>query len=374
MLTVAAVLALLAWATLLAAPAQPWRNRHLLPAAAPGDHDLGDVTVLIPARDEAQLLPRTLRALARQGRGLHVIVVDDQSRDGTADVARAVLPEGLSVIEGRPLPEGWSGKVWAQHQGEPHLDRPLTLLLDADIELAPGMLAALRAKLTDEGLGLVSLMARLRTEGLWERLLVPPFVYFFKLVYPFAESNRPGSRVAAAAGGCVLLRTRVLRDAGGFAALRDAIIDDCALARRVKGAGATTWIGQSLDVVSRRGYESLGGLWDMVARTAYTQLGYSPWMLAGCTAAMLLAFAVPVAALFAGGFTAGVGAVALALMMLSFAPSVLLLELPIAWVATLPVAAALYLSMTWSSAVRYWRGERSRWRGRSYLRTHGGVS
>lgn len=368
MLTAAALLALAAWAGLLLAPGQPWRNRHLLAAAAGEQHDLGDVTVLIPARDEAGVLPRTLAALRRQGTNLHVVLVDDQSRDGTAAAARAAMPSALDVVCGQPLPAGWSGKVWAQHQGERLVQRELMLLLDADIELAPGMLAALRTKLRGEDLTLVSIMARLRTDTAWERLLIPPFVYFFKLVYPFAASNRPQSRVAAAAGGCVLLRSAALRAAGGFAAIRGAIIDDCALAQRIKSGGGHTWIGQSLDVVSRRGYVSMRGIWDMVARTAFTQLGYSPLRLAGCTLVMLLVFVVPVVALFAGGPAALAGAAALALMMLSFAPSVLLLELPLAWVATLPLAALAYLAMTWASAMRYWRGERSRWRGRSYPR------
>lgn len=373
MLTVAALLALAAWAALLLAPGQPWRNRYLLAAAGDGPHDLSDVTVLIPARNEASMLPRTLAALRRQGTGLHVVLVDDQSQDGTAQAARAAMPAGLEVVSGQPLPGGWSGKVWAQYQGagplgERLVQREFVLLLDADIALAPGMLAALRDKAQAEDLALVSIMARLRTHTVWERLLVPPFVYFFKLVYPFAASNRRGGAVAAAAGGCMLLRTAALRAAGGFEAIRGAIIDDCALAKRVKASGARTWIGQSLDVHSQRGYGALAGIWDMVARTAYTQLGYSPLRLAGCTLAMVLVFVVPVAALAAGGTTALAGAAALALMMLSFAPAVLLLELPLAWTATLPLAAVLYLAMTWSSAIRYWRGERSRWRGRSYAR------
>jgi hopene-associated glycosyltransferase HpnB len=368
MLTAAALLALAAWSGLLLTPGQPWRNRHLLAALGGEQHDLGDITVLIPARDEAEVLPRTLAALRRQGTNLHVVLVDDQSGDGTAEAARAAMPVGLEVLRGQPLPAGWSGKVWAQHQGEARAQREFIMLLDADIELAPGMLAALRARATDEDLALVSIMARLRTDSPWERLLVPPFIYFFKLVYPFAASNRPQSSVAAAAGGCVLLRRAALRAAGGFATIRGAIIDDCALAQRIKAGGGRTWIGQSLDVVSRRGYDSLRGIWDMVARTAFTQLGYSPVRLTGCTLAMLLAFVVPVLALCAGGPAALAGGAALALMMLSVAPTLRLLELPLGWAATLPLAAVLYLAMTWASAIRYWRGERSRWRGRRYPR------
>jgi len=233
-LTLLAVLAALTWLVVLLHPARPWRNLHLLPALGGEDHELGDVTVLIPARDEAETLPATLAALARQGRGLAVVVVDDESRDGTAEVGRRAPVARVRVVQGRPPPSGWSGKVWAQHQGEPYLDRPLTLLLDADVALAPGMVAALKARLAQDGAALVSIMARLRAASGVEKLLVPPFIHFFKLLYPFALSNDPRSRVAAAAGGCVLLRTEALRAAGGFAAIHDAVIDDCALARRIK--------------------------------------------------------------------------------------------------------------------------------------------
>ena len=370
----AVVLAALAWALLLLIPLAPWRNRHLLEPSPDRGTVLDDVTVLIAARNESELLPATLRALAAQGRELAVVVVDDQSDDGTAERAREAMPRGLTVIRGHTPPCGWSGKVWAQHQGQAHLERPLTLLLDADIELAPGMLEALRRKLVDDGLDLVSIMARLPVDGFWPRVLVPPFIYFFKLVYPFALSNRRGSRVAAAAGGCVLLRTAVLAQRGGFEAIRGQVIDDCALARLIKhGGGAAaggTWIGQSRGVNSRRPYAGLGELWNMVARTAFTQLGYSVPMLVACSAAMLLAFGTPLAAVASADAWTGVaGAAALALMWASLVPTLSLLKVPLAWGVTLPLAAVLYLAMTWTSAIRYWRGERSRWRGRRYSRS-----
>lgn len=367
-LTLLAVLAALTWLVVLLHPARPWRNLHLLPALGGEDHELGDVTVLIPARDEAETLPATLAALARQGRGLAVVVVDDESRDGTAEVGRRAPVARVRVVQGRPPPSGWSGKVWAQHQGEPYLDRPLTLLLDADVALAPGMVAALKARLAQDGAALVSIMARLRAASGVEKLLVPPFIHFFKLLYPFALSNDPRLRVAAAAGGCVLLRTEALRAAGGFAAIHDAVIDDCALARRIQSLGGRTWIGQSADVNSHRRYRTLAPLWNMVARTAYCQLRYSAPMLLACTAAMLVLFVVPPLAIAAGGAAAVAGAAALALMALAFAPTVLFLELAPAWTLTLPLAAVLYLLMTWTSALRYWRGERTAWRGRRYPR------
>ena len=368
-LTALALLVAVVWLALLMLPGQPWGNRFVLEPLPGNDHELHDVTVLIPARDERLALPHALAGLTRQGHGLRVLVVDDQSGDDTVALARASAVDDLHVLHGRDLPAGWSGKVWAQHQAQSLLDRPLTLLLDADIELAPGMLAALRSKLHQDDAALVSVMASLRTKTAWEKLLIPAFIYFFKLLYPFPMSNDPRSRVAAAAGGCVLLRTDALRRAGGFASIRNALIDDCALARRVKSLDERIWIGQSTAVVSHRSYSRLGDIWNMVARTAFTQLGYSAFMLIACTAAMLLLFAVPGAAvLWADGIAALAGAVGLAVMLGTFLPTVTILGLSPAWSLALPLAAAAYLGMTWTSALRYWRGERSVWRGRRYHR------
>ena len=261
-----AIPALLAWIIVLILPWRPWGTRERLEAdPARRDEPLRDVTVLIPARDEAQTLPRTLESLAHQGPGLDILVVDDQSGDGTGDVARAVAEAsgitGLRVIPGATLPDDWTGKVWAQAQARPCLDRPMVLLLDADIALAPGMVATLRGRLTSERLGLVSLMAELPMSGFWERLLLPAFVYFFKLIYPFRVSNSPSPRVAAAAGGCVLLETEALDAIGGFARLRDAIIDDCTLARRVKDAGYGIWTGLTRSAIDAIPGSATSGAW-----------------------------------------------------------------------------------------------------------------
>lgn len=370
MLFAATALAAGLWVALLAVPWRPWSTRERI---APGAHDpqadFSDVTALVPARDEAGCIARTLSALAAQGRLARIILVDDQSGDGTGNVARGLGLDELTVIDGTTPPTGWSGKLWALHQGAAEADTPLLLLLDADVELAPGMLAALRERYARDGLALASVMARLHMQTFWERLLLPPFVYFFKLIYPFALANDPDSRIAAAAGGCILLDAEKLRAIGGFEALHDALIDDCTLARRVKDAGGRTWLGLAHGVRAVRPYDSLANIWNMVARTAFTQLRYSAALLALCSAMLLLSFVVPLAGLLSGETgTTLLAATALGAMALSYLPTVRYYGLPDAWVATLPLAATLFLAMTWTSALRYWRGERSRWKDRSYER------
>lgn len=361
------------WVAVLCLPWQPWRTRERLEAAdsrhAP---DLSDVTVLIPARDEAAVLPDTLAALKRQG-AVRVIVVDEQSTDGTGHIAHAAGVADLAVIAGRPLPPGWTGKLWALEQGRGHVKSRFVLLLDADIALAPGTLSALLHKALTDDRQLVSLMAHLRMHSFWERLLMPAFIYFFKLIYPFALSNRGVSLVAAAAGGCVLLETGMLERIGGFGALRNALIDDCTLAQKVQQASGRTWLGLSHSATSLRRYDTLGPIWQMVTRTAYTQLNYSPLWLALCTLMFGLSFGLPWVALIAGPGPARIaGGVALAASMFSFVPVLRYYGLSVLRVLTLPLIALLYLMMTWDSALRYWRGERSRWRGRSYQRDGGG--
>ena len=367
-----AIPALLAWFIVLIAPWRPWSTRERLEADAQRQHEcLDDVTVLIPARDEAETLPRTLASLSEQGRGLDILVVDDQSRDGTGDAARRAGVAGVRVVSGAALPEGWTGKVWAQTQAQAFLERPLVLLLDADIALAPGLIATLRNKLRDRRLGLASLMAELPMEGFWERLLLPAFVYFFKLVYPFQMANSPSKRVAAAAGGCVLLEVRALDAIGGFGSLRDAIIDDCTLARRVKDAGFGTWIGLTRSVISHRRYHGLGDIWRMVARTAFTQLRYSWLLLSLCTLLMLICFLSPVLIAFSPELSARAIAVAAWLLMwLAYLPTLRFYRLPAPWGLLMPFTGLLFLAMTWDSARRYLHGERSAWRGRRYAAGH----
>lgn len=356
---------LLLWLTVCLLPWRPWSTRPRLEAsAAQSDAALDDITVLIPARNEAALIGATLQALRCQGSGLRVIVIDDNSSDATTAAARMA---GAEVLVAPPAPGDWSGKLWALEQGLATVTTPLTLLLDADIELAPGLVATLRSHLQHRGLTLASLFVTLRTDSAWEKLLIPAFSYFFRLLYPFRLSNNPNTRTAAAAGGCILVETAALRACGGFAAWRDALIDDCELARRIKSRGGRIWLGLTRSAHSRRAYPTLASLWDLVARCAYTQLRYSPALLAICTLVMLLAFAMPVIGLFSP-FTSTrlVSVGALLAMVASYVPTLRYHRRNPGLALTLPVVGLLYLAMTWSSALRCWRGTRSRWKGRDY--------
>jgi hypothetical protein len=228
----------LIWLAVLLLPWRPWSTRERLQPSNPGrDLKPGELTVLIPARNEAAQIGRTLNALRDQIGESQVVLVDDQSDDGTAEVARNLGVDGLEIVDGVPMPAGWTGKLWALHQGLERVTTPRVLLLDADIEVGDGVVSTLLGKMDDDGLQMASVMARLSTSGWWEKLLLPAFVYFFKLLYPFRLANDPRRRTAAAAGGCVLLETEVLRSIGGFTALKNELIDDCALAARIKDAG-----------------------------------------------------------------------------------------------------------------------------------------
>lgn len=328
---------------------------------------LNDITVVIPARNEAEVIGSTLSALKEQGQGLKVIVVDDESEDGTFDIANRTTLENLKIIRSKSLPKGWTGKLWAQEQGLQEVDTDFTLLLDADIELLPGLMNALKSKLEKDELQFVSLMAVLRFSTFWEKLLMPSFIYFFKLIYPFALSNQQGRKMAAAAGGCILVRTDALRKIGGMASIKDAVIDDCTLAKKIKSAGYKTWVGLTHAVVSQRPYDKLSEIWEMVARTAYTQLYYSVWLLMGCTLTMLLMFWAPVTGLFYfQGAAQLISFFSLVMMVVTYLPTLKFYSFSPAWSIAMPVIAGLYLLMTWTSALRYWRGERSRWKGRVY--------
>jgi len=360
--------AALIWFIVLILPWRPWLHSETLePGAVQGDGDLSDLTVLIPARNEADVIAATLRGLAAQGGGLKVVLVDDGSDDGTAQTARQVPGVALNIVRSQPLPAGWSGKLWALEQGFKEVGTPWTLLLDADIELKPGMAAALLAKAKGDDRQFVSVMACLRMESFWEKFLMPAFIYFFKLLYPFRLANSDFPYVAAAAGGCILVETRVLAGLGGFAAIKGAIIDDCTLAKRVKQAGQRIWVGQSHAVVSLREYASLSPIWEMVARSAFTQLRYSVWLLALCNALILSLFLGPLAGLVWGdGNVRAIALVAYIYLCGSYWPSLRYYHRSSAWTPALPVIAVFYLAMTWTSALRYWRGDRSRWKNRVY--------
>lgn len=362
-----AVPAAVMWFGLWLAPWRPWSIREQLeptgfgPQGQGGRGDMDQVTVLIPARNEAEVIGRTLASLVAQGPGLKIVVIDDQSDDGTGDIARGY--PNVEVITGQPLPKGWAGKLWALEQGKGRVQTAMTLLLDADIALEPGLLAALLAHKRATGAHFVSLMADLRRTSFWDRLLLPAFVYYFKLIYPFAVSNSASKWVAAAAGGCVLVDTAALHKVGAFECLKDALIDDCTLARRIKDGGHKTWIGLSRGVISLRPYGTLKSVHDMVARSAFTQLRYSNLLLLVVTALFAMAYWFPLVALAQGSWLA---AAALAAMCLAYVPTLHYYGLSPVWALASPLIGALYLGMTWSSAIRSWRGVRSKWKNRTY--------
>jgi len=357
------------WVAVAILPDRPWDMKPVgedepeppAPASWPA------VAVLVPARNEAETLPRTLPALLAQDYpgARRVIVIDDRSTDATADVARSL---GAEVVRGRDLPEGWAGKVWALQQGVAASTEPMVLLTDADILHAPGSLRRLVAESEAGGLALNSRMAKLRCESSAERLLIPPFVWFFGLLYPMRKVNRAESPVAAAAGGCVLVRRDALEKAGGFESIRGEIIDDVNLARRVKGAGGSIRLSLSRDDVrSLREYGTLGPLWRMVRRTAFTELRRSWLRLAGSLVVMTLMFVVPPLLLAAGAALAILdpvyaplavyGAVTWLLMASVHRPAVRHFGLLDARAFALPLAGVLYALMTVDSALRGGRGD-----------------
>ena len=367
MIEVFSILAALIWIITALLPWQPWRTREVLDADGQKQLDLSDITVIIPARNEADVIAGTLQALKQQGQELHIIVVDDESSDGTAEIAQSADLVNFQIIRSHSLPQGWTGKLWAQEQGLQSVQTSLVLLLDADIHLEPGILSCLSAKRDAEGLQFVSLMAMLKVDSFWEKMLMPAFTYFFKMLYPFALANKPSSMVAAAAGGCILVDTQALHAIGGMAAIKDAVIDDCTLAKKIKQAGYKTWVGLTHSVISQRPYVFLAEIWDMVARTAYTQLFYSTSLLLVCTLIMSLMYLLPVYGLvFFAGRAWLLSVFSVLIMLVLYLPTLRFYALNRMWALCMPVVAGLYLLMTWTSAIRYWRGERSRWKGRIY--------
>lgn len=378
------VLSLAVWVGLLGWRGQFWRADQRLDEQAT-QSVWPSVAVVIPARNEADLLPVTLRSLLKQDYpNVTVIIVDDHSTDGTSGVARSVAQEldkswQLDIVSAEPLPPGWTGKLWALEQGvcEAQKLTPLPeylLLTDADIEHDSKNLRQLVAKARQENLDLVSLMVLLRCQSFWEQFLIPAFVFFFQKLYPFRWVNDSTRLTAAAAGGCILIACEALTRVGGIQTVRQALIDDCALAHAVKSHPqnkSKIWLGLSNSTHSLRPYPSLASIWEMVARTAFTQLNYSPWLLLGTLVGMTLIYIVPLAGVIIGGLT-GNWLVAISglsgwlLMSWAYLPTVRFYSCS-PWLAfCLPAIALLYTLMTVDSALRYWQGRGGAWKGRVY--------
>jgi hopene-associated glycosyltransferase HpnB len=365
-------LGLLVWVWLALLRGMFWRTdvRLPLPSTVTG---WPSVAVVVPARDEAAVLGETMPTLVAQDYPgpCRLILVDDNSADGTGALVAARWP-GVTVVDpGEPEP-GWAGKLWALRAGVAEAGGVDYLLFtDADIAHPADSLSTLVSAAEAGGLDLVSLMARLRVRTGWERLVVPAFVYFFAMLFPFRWSNRPGSRTAAAAGGCVLVRRAALERAGGLETIRGAVIDDVALAGALRRAGARTFLGLADGVRSVRAYPTLGSLWRMVARSAYAQLRHNPALLAGTVLGLLLVFVVPPLSTVVGAVTGdpvlfALGALTWVLMAATYVPMLRYHGQPWPAAFLLPFTACLYLAMTVDSALRHYRGAGAAWKGRTY--------
>ncbi len=404
-------LALAAWVYLFLGRGFFWRTDRRLTVAPDLGGDSGrlpSVAVLVPARNEADILPQTLPQLLLQDyRGrFHVWLVDDSSADGTAETARRVaqdmgMDERLNVATADPLMPGWTGKLWALNQGveaASSAQPEYLLFVDADIALAPGVLRAMVEKATGDDLHLLSVMALLKILTGWEKVLVPAFVYFFMLLYPFRWVNNPRSSVAASAGGCLMVRRATLENAGGLRAIAGELIDDCSLAKLIKnrlgesgkpGGGTTSgkiWLGLSREVVSVRPYGGLKGVWATVSRTAFTQLDHSAVLLAATVLGMLLGFwsspagiAAGLVLLASGGkgviglWLLAAGAAGSALMGACYLPTLRWYRVSPMLALLLPVIAGAYTLMTIDSAWQFRRGRGGGWKGRTYQRPEAEV-
>jgi len=347
------------------------------PATLPGSPpSWPSVTVVIPARDEADGIAETIGSLLRQdyAGAFKIVLVDDNSSDGTAEVARrcageANAAERLEIIAGQPLPSGWTGKLWAVKQGvaaAQSAPQPpdYILLSDADIVYAPDVLAGLVTRAVIGKLVLTSLMVKLRCQSFAEQSLIPAFIFFFQMLYPFPWVNKPTSATAAAAGGCMLVRSDALRAAGGIDAIRNALIDDCSLAKLLKVRGPI-WLGLTERVFSSRPYPEFEDIRRMVSRSAYAQLRYSPVLLAGTVVGMAITYlAPPLLTLFASGPARWLGLLAWALMAVAFAPTLRLYGRSLLWGWALPAIALCYMLFTLDSALQYARGKGGMWKGR----------
>lgn len=345
------------------------------------------VWVIVPARDEAEVIGVSLASLLNQDYlgNFFVVLVDDNSRDRTSEIAQETAQElnksqQLKIIYGKPLAEGWKGKLWAMQQGIDYAKKyakkqiptaDYFLFTDADIQHNVDNLSQLVAKAEAENLDLVSLMVLLRCQSIWEKLLIPAFVFFFQKLYPFPWVNNQQKPIAAAAGGCILISSSTLEEIGGIATIKDALIDDCSLAHAVKSRGKNIWLGLTQSTTSLRAYDDLKTIWDTIARTAFTQLNYSALLLIGTVLGMGIVYLVAPIGFIIGILTtnwllAGIASFTCLLMIIAYLPTIRLYNLPLVWAFPLPAIACLYTLMTIDSAIKYWQGKGGAWKGRTY--------
>lgn len=374
-----ALLTVIIWSYLTLARGFFWRTKNVNLPAGEKARFPGSVVAVVPARNEAELIGPVINSLLTQSIAMPVILVDDESTDGTADVARhaaekAGKADALSVIPGKPLPAGWTGKVWSMHQGIEHARARLwnpewLLLVDADVVHGPETVVNLgRIASGDDSHGpydLVSYMVKLHCESLPERLLIPGFVYFFFMLYPPAWIRDSRRSTAGAAGGCMLVRAETLERAGGLESICGAVIDDCSLARLLKQHGARLWLGLTDQSQSLRRYETFSHIEHMISRTAFNQLKHSSLLLLGTVAGIVITYVVPPLLLLTRGrLTILMSAGAWAAMTITYSSMVRYYRLNPAWALTLPLAALFYLGATIRSALNYWTGRGGNWKGR----------
>jgi hopene-associated glycosyltransferase HpnB len=363
-----AVIGAMIWGYLLTGHGRFWQEGPILPAQMPAEN-ASDVAIIVPARDEADQIEVVLKSLLAQNYPgkFTVFLIDDQSIDGTGDIAAGIGDARLKIIEGVERPLGWAGKLWAVSQGiEAAGDSELLFLTDADILHEPGHLSALVAKIEADKLDMVSEMVALRVKNIAEKLMIPAFVYFFAMLYPFDWVNDPENPVAAAAGGSVLLRARALRAAGGIEAMHDALIDDVSLGGLLKKKGRI-YLGHSQFACSIRPYDGLGEIWRMIARSAYVQLHYLPQLLLGTVMGMALVFlAAPFVVVCGHGFAQFLAILTWVASTASYVPTLRREKLSPAWALLLPLIAIFYVAATIGSAGDHYRGAGVQWKRRAY--------
>ena len=371
--TSVATLTAVTWSYLALARGSFWRIKSAQPDASEKVGFSGGVVAVVPARNEAELIGPVVTSLLNQGVAMPVILVDDESTDGTADVARraaekAGKADALIVIQSKPLPAGWTGKLWSMHQGIEYaraLNPAWLVLTDADVLHGPETIANLCLTAAHGPYDLVSFMVKLHCESLAEKLLIPAFVYFFFMLYPPAWVRNTRRSTAGAAGGCMLVRGATLERAGGLEAIRGEVIDDCSLARLLKHNGGRLWIGLTDQSQSLRRYETFSDVDHMVSRTAFNQLNHSSLLLLGTIVGMVITYlAPPLLLLTRGRLAIFLGAAAWAAMTITYSTMVRYYRLNPAWALTLPLAALFYLGATMHSAVKYWNGSGGDWKGR----------